>query len=189
MGRLKYNINIFYVHLSAELVEELKSAVQGIVDLAVHSHNAAGAEAEAVGESRSLTEQNSNVRRLLKSIEDVLHHQVKPPRFGQVPKVWKYLENLDQCLPGTTGTLQSGNHRAHAVLHSCVSCCVSSPAMCMSVQCGSMETATTRGFDYSSGWRSMSAPCPSTSRPSPGISRSPRTRIHLPLFLTTLLLT
>ena len=166
-------------------MEELKSAVQGIVDLAVHSHNAAGAEAEAVGESRSLTEQNSNVRRLLKSIEDVLHHQVKPPRFGQVPKVWKYLENLDQCLPGTTGTLQSGNHRTRARL-SCVSCCVSSPAVRVSVQCDSMETATTRGFDYSSGWRSTSAPCPSTSRPSPGISRSPRTRIHRPPFLTAL---
>lgn len=104
-------------------MEELKSAVQGIVDVAVHSHNAAGEEAEAVGESKSLTEQNSNVRRLLKSIEDVLHHQVKPPRFGQVPKVWKYLENLDQCLPGTTGTLQSGNHRTHTRV-SCVSCYV-----------------------------------------------------------------
>jgi hypothetical protein len=123
--------------------------VQGIVDLAVHSHNAAGAEAEAVGESRSLTEQNSNVRRLLKSIEDVLHHQVKPPRFGHVPKVWKYLENLDQCLPGTTGTLQSGSRRTRVRL-SCVSCCVSSPAVCVCVdtvrQYGDSDYARVRLF-------------------------------------------
>jgi hypothetical protein len=114
------------------MVEELKSAVQAIVDLAIHSHadhadaSDAGGDAAAVSESRSLTEQNPDVRRLLKSIEDVLHHQIKPPLFGHVPKVWKYLENLDKCLPGTSATLHSGKSVAcsahYGRVHACTQC-------------------------------------------------------------------
>lgn len=91
------------------MIQELKLAVQGIVDVGVHARTDVRFEGDDTEEAtvESLTEQSADVRRLLKSVEDVLHHQIKPPLFGQVPKVWKYLENLDKCMPGTTEMLQS----------------------------------------------------------------------------------
>ncbi len=54
-----------------------------------------------------LTEDNGFVKRLCYDLELLLTHNIKAPLFGNT-KLWKYLENLERCLPGSSATLQKG---------------------------------------------------------------------------------